>query len=481
MQRILSATRLITLAAIGCVILIVANIAWFTHRPDEALSAQVEALLAAEPTQHVDDQNNLALMIRGMDVPENQDPVAVSAAWLASHNRAFSNPTVTLRESPPMPEFAGQTLGDAVDELGYAEPCSNQHRPTDCLRYLRSNADAARDQMQQSAWVGARYERFLRMTGFRDDALPSVDMAFPVYSKLLNAQQRWHAERLLLAPEKGRGWLIAEYERESRTLRFWLKNASLLIDKIMASASLQYHYEFSNVGLASIHRLPSEQPIDGVHAHKVPDSWQTPLTDEERSLRSTVRFETFFIRHFLEQSSASFDSFVEQMSWDHDWLDDLPAFAQRWVHAGFRPNVHINAQTSYMLAVTREMEVPFEQLPVRYRALKQTPPAFENRQSYLESLIYGEIGRDDLYLEYPVRLAETDIVRRLALLADLAREENVSAEQMPAWLQQAPIKSPYPDREFEWSVTKKAIRFDGEAYRSVWRGDGFSMPVWVDR
>lgn len=82
--------------------------------------------------------------------------------------------------------------------------------------------------------------------------------------------------------------------------------------------------------------------------------------------------------------------------------------------------------------------------------------------------IYNPIGswmrdQDDgtSYVEYPMRVASLEGMRRAALLTVQLRSRSVPLQDVPGEMQRAELCDPYTGAAFEWNVDRRAVVFDG--------------------
>jgi hypothetical protein len=403
----------------------------------------------------------LAVVLYLIGVVVNWRDAEPSAAATRFANRYRDRPTVADQDNGfvALASFETLTIDPEQRDPGLRQfirdctPASSAGCPT-----AFESADAVFDR-----WTSAepelldRYQQLIAHAGWRE-AVP-VDLAAPLpsYARVMDGQRL-----LLLKANKlaGSGDYAGAQALLADDIRFWrmaLGSSDILISKMIATAALYRHFE---VGNEIVRRLPPARAPD-----ILPASWQTPLSNAERSMNRCLTGEWIFTSGVLrtvnsyELTRAESSAPVVEMSL-------LDRAKERLFAPFYQPQDTINRYAESYEEIGTLLNVPLEQ----YETLKERSSAHADKlrgAAWPLRSLYNLAGRfvaaafSSDFASYAVRVGDIEGVRRAALAAVTLRAANVPASGVPTALSSAQLRNPYNDRPFSWDEKDGAIVFRG--------------------
>jgi hypothetical protein len=283
----------------------------------------------------------------------------------------------------------------------------------------------------QSGGLFEPYRVLLSHAGWRRPQPFAMSDRLPAFAKIRAGQEALMLRAQALAD---RGDVAGVRELLGEDARFWrmvLESSDILIDKMIAVASLNRHFALGNLVLR---RLP---------AAPMPPEWAQEI---KPSMTRCLVGEWEFISGSLRKTYANEPGIYRPLFQPQDTSNKLAAMLARTAH---------------------ELDVPFSQYPQVLRGMRaQTNHAPEelgplaDLYNLIGSMITNVPDNYD-YGKYAARVADVEGVRRAVVLAATLRGRGVAADDVPAQLAASEIRNPYTNGPFAWDLKEKAIVFTG--------------------
>jgi hypothetical protein len=277
-----------------------------------------------------------------------------------------------------------------------------------------------------------QYQQLIAHTGWREAVPEHLSTPLPKYALVIDGQ------RVLLLKSKrlvaGGDYAGAQTLLTNDT-RFWrtmLESSDTLISKMIATAALYRHFELGN---EVVRHVPAAQVTN-----TLPASWQTPLSDAERSMTRCMTGEWIYM-------SAIVPDTVQEHT--------LMPFFQR--------QDTLNHYAEWHEQIGAMLNVPLKQ----YGALTERSSRHVSEETAWPLSPYNIIGRilftsgSTDYASYAVRVGDIEGVRRAALEAVTLRAAGVPASGVATALSNAQLRNPYNGQPFAWDEKEGAIVFRG--------------------
>lgn len=416
----------------------------FINRSDEAPSAtalEFEVITAGFPK--VDVSGNAFPYFVGINAPQGEDPLMQGHAWLEWSRLSLKE---QWEKDQPNGKFLSTQLSG--DETAYLKNLLDNCRTpsNDCLSKLNAPSDELQNELNSAQWILKRYERLFRYTTWHEPLADSY-LAIPTYidARTLNALYGLHAWQLI---RKGKHQqALNALDREAGFWRMVLVNSKTLIGKMVARTVLHSNLHWTNAVLLS---ASSESILN------VPETWQHPLSLQERDLKDTFANELQLAKVVLTQRDVSDDEIsVVDRAWNKL---EAPLF---------QPQATFNLLASRYDRISKALTVEDKKLPASVASFRQHTN--ETSKGGLFRL-YNPIGYTVFRInasmplvDYGLRIADLEGLRRMLLLAAKLRNEGVAAEAVSTRLNIASIRNPFTDEAFGWDDEKNAITFKGLA------------------
>ena len=425
---------LLLLAAVYGVVLLI-------NRHDETPSAdarRLEGLIEARPA--IDAADNAYVYLLGMSAAEGQDPIALGRQRQAYvENYPLSGGLAQVgpwpgKDRERVQSASAQEIGRACREDGAA-----------CLRILEQDPAAVEAWLSASKVELDRYRTLIGRTGWRESVPRSLAATLPNWTPALDGQRLW----LLSAWQRARaGDTESAFSALQDDLLFWrklLRESDLLITKMIATAAIRHHFAVGNVVMRELH-------AHGVT--EVPASWREPISPDERSLLRAVagewRFAEGAVALMVEEQRAA----TQTMSFDG---------AMAWLNKPmFQPQASLNLHAAQLIRIAESGQVPYPQL--RQSVESAAEPA---RIAWYRRL-YNPVGQiftsvaGPAYTHYPLRVADLEGLRRMALLAAELRTRTPAANapaQTAHNVGNASLRDPFSEQAFIWNAPAASLEF----------------------
>ena len=425
---------LLLLAAVYGVVLLI-------NRHDETPSAdarRLEQLIERRPAVAAND--NAYVYLLGMSAVDGQDPVV-----LGRERQAF------VEAYPVTANFANAGTWPGQDRKRL-QPTEVHRLRHDC----REDGAACRRALEQDpalveAWLSAsaveleRYRVLIGLSGWRESIPASFVAPLPNWSSALDGQRLW----LLSAWQRARqGETESVIPALQEDLLFWrkvLRESDLFITKMIAAAAIRQHFAMGNLVMRELH-------AQGVA--EVPASWREPISPEERSLLRASAGEWRYAHGEVALMAEAQRAATQTMSFDG---------AMAWLNKPlFQPQASLNLHAAQLIRIAESGQVPYPQLRQSVEAAAE--PA---RIAWYRRL-YNPVGQiftslaGPAYTYYPLRVADLEGLRRMALLAaDLrARTPAANAPTQTAHdVANASLRDPFSEQAFTWNAPAASLEF----------------------
>ncbi len=442
---------LVTLLLVALLYLILVAINW-NDRPPSAAALQFERIVAARPAAADDD--NALIYIQGFGAPTDGDPVELGArrmGWLATYNL-----DTNLETDPARNALSFRSEGSPlVAHLWNA--CGQESDRLQCVSVFESVA-----RVWQSSDLDAlalrRYEALLTRRAWRDIVPLDVGAPLPEYNNVMHAQ-RLYLLQLTQAAMQGRTDDVRD--GLSRDFAFWrhaLPSADTLIGQMIAVAALRQHFFFAGLALRS---MPAAQA-----AKAMPPDWTREFSQEERSMRRVLAAETASMKRTLTD--------VKRMAREASGPPggDVPTLGEKWLGRATDPLFQlqdtVNTRADRFMRLCEAFEVPLKQYAKAQQAWKKDDRKPGTSMYNPIGGIISTIDASSTYVQYVLRAASVEGMRRAALLTVQLHAGGIAPEAAGEAVANAELRDPYTDQPFEWNAGRRSVIFTApEAHQ--WR------------
>lgn len=399
---------------------------------DVDISPDARAWLEQERPK-VSAQHNLHHALVGFQVGEGLDPAREGArlaqqfnSKLAAHlSRGVDVPLGldSYWETPALSPTAGvDSLCDVVRER--------------CLETFAQQAERVADLGEQNNVLLERYDGMATLSHYRSTMTPDVRTPIPRFSAVLDIH-RLRLAMLCVAASAGQEDAFAALRRDLDFSRRMTEEADYLLVKM--------------VGLALVRQnlMTVAELIDVVDPNAVAPI--VPLSQAERSLRASFRTELALSANLsrqLHENPRALEKDVQMPRWLSPRL--------------FKPNHAINLSFELLrdLADTSELSAP--ELAAAWERLEHRQP-----DDYLSwtDYIRNPVGTILFQIAVPsgggmmARAHDVDGLITLVNLKLAVRKAAVSADDLPAFLQQTPHVDPYHHQPIRWDKERRLLSF----------------------
>lgn len=434
----ISVAALFGLAVVAYISLLYINRA---DEPPSATAMEFEAIIA--DFVGVNAPDNAFPYFVGINTPQGEDPLIQGHTWLEWSRLPLKE---QWEKDEPNGEFLSTQL--SCDETAYLKNLMDNCRTLskDCLSKLNASSDGLQNELNSAQWILKRYERLFRYTKWHEPPADSY-FAIPTYidARTLNTLYGLHAWQLVQNGKHQQA--LNALDREAHFWRMVLINSKTLIGKMVARAVLYSNLHWTNAVLRS---ASSEPTLN------VPEVWQRPLSLQERNFRETFANEWLLSKVIFTQQNI---------------MDDEISVAERiWNKLEaplLQPQATLNLLASNYERTSQALAVQDKQLPDSIKTLH-----LHNNEIGKNGLfrLYNPIGYTLFRInasmplvDYGLRIADLEGLRRILLLAEKLRSEGVEVRDVPNRLNNASIRNPFTDEAFGWDDEKNAITFRGLA------------------
>ena len=445
--KVLGWMLLATFLLVALLYLILVAINW-QDRPPSAAVLRFEQIVASRPPVAADD--NASVYILGFGAPTDADPVDVGTrrmAWLEAFNPG------TDRATDPLPiALSFQDEGSpAVSHLGNA--CGQDADRLQCASVFESMARAWQPN-DADALALRRYEALLTRRAWREVVPMDAAAPWPPFSNVTHAQRlyllrlgQWAAQGRV---DEVRAGLDADFA-------FWrtaVPSADSLIAQMIAVTALRQHFGYANVILRG---LPPEQAL-----RAVPADWRREVSTGERSMKRAMAGEMAFWKGVMVET--------RRMAVEGTALaEEGPTVIERWTgyltDPLFKMQDTMNRVADRRLRLCEDFEAPLNQYLRLRQAWDEAPNEYGHPQDF-NLTVYNPVGHMILriespftYVNYVMRTASVEGLRRAALLAVQLHAQSAASDAVDGLVANSDLRDPYTEKPFEWSAERRSVTF----------------------
>lgn len=436
MKKFLRISAWVLLAPLALAVLLYAAGAAVNWR-DQPPSAAAERMRSVFETRAaVPDANNAYFYILGFHSAPGVDPFSAGkkvADWIDEVNRdpeKFESP-------PPLPDYAFDSgYSESMRQLRLS--CPGRGPDRDCREaFINAGAEGL---SETGLLLLSRYRELLKHPQLREQVPLDLRVPLPAYSQILNAQRFFHVDLLRRVNTLGAAGVREQLHDD---LEFWRRvqmSSDILITKMIAVAALRNHFHFGNLVLRA---LPVREQAAGI-----PEGWRRELSPDELSMLRVMAGELRFAEHVLWQMDAGVESPMDRLT----HIFSRPYYQQQDT---------LNERAGDYLFLVERFAVPIARMEAVTRELK-------SQRSESSWSVYNFMGRTlneisgmESFVNYPMRVATLEGMRRAALLTAELRARGLAAEAVPGALATSEVRSPFDEATFEWSIEEGAVVYHG--------------------
>lgn len=419
-----------TLGAATLLYLVLLGINW-RDEPPSAAAIKLQTMYDARAK--VADVDNGFVYAMGMAERPDADPQA----------EGMRRVTLARQPTSSYEFYEGFNLARSAQLQAFINAC--KQATAACLSRLETDDEMLSEWLRSEAWLLQRYETLLTYTDWSATVPFRLNLALPLYSRLLDGQSLWLATAWQAAEKQD---AAAVRELLARDLRFWrrtLQSSDLVIDKMIAVAAINRHF---TLGSLVLRQLPA-----AAIATAVPPEWNAELSTAERSMARCFATEWAFGDTILKQMRGARNPETSFLS----WYLTMPLY---------QPQASSNKRANYIAELTDMLDTPY----LQFAATMSQARAAEQRLAESVRPIpgpYNFVGEGLFapesyeYSAYAARVSDIEGVRRAVVLASNLRSRGVTAEQMTRALAESDLRTPYSNAPFEWDATQSSIVFTG--------------------
>lgn len=421
-----------------------------TNALDERLSTQARAMLAPPPSRYPDDQN-LFVLLAGLDAPANESPLETGAANIAAYRRVVTQHVPVAGLSP---DEVGRTPKSA--RLTVKVDLSQWNMLTSSIweRSRQAHSDIA-------AWTSAnrvlldRYIALAASRGYEEEPLrSSLEIFYSVPQSLRALYLAGIAAAVQSGDDNARRAAIGSLAADVALWRRMLRGEGTLVSKMVATAYLHADLILF-ADMIEDRSVPVDEIKQGAAAVLEPwplDSWKIGDVFRTQYRRSSAE---------VTEASEVPQYFLYALSGSLDWM-------QRRATDFGRPLMKPNATRNLQLRILEPLIAAADGDPARYAQNARAYASWYDRLPSLSfpAILYNPIGKSLIWLggpgsiDYPLRVYDVAAFQRLVVLAFQLRAQSLTPADVPAFVAAHPDWSTHPVERtpFVWDAQAGEIR-----------------------
>jgi len=435
---------LVTVVVLLYLIAVVIN--WRDEPPSES-ARKFARVIAERPA--VSAADNAVAYAFGFSAPANENPVEVGArrmAWIESFTSETSTDSDPLRDGVDFVKDGSPAVASLKDVCGW---------DTD-RRACAVSFDVVANGLQPTRvdlLALERYEALLTRHAWRDVVPFDVRTPIPPYHRILHAQ-RLYMLRLMQQAAAGdtdavRRGLGADYAH----WRAAMPATTGLINQMIAVSALRNHFFYAQ-------RILRGLPKDKVAA-AIPEAWSRELSVQERSMLRVTAGELAFATLTL-RDVGNRNTWVD----GSDWPTQPTAFDRcvAWVSSPmFQLQATSNLYADSLRNFSEAFAVPIDRYEQAAEFLRAHPRKVAlSVYNFTGSVLYRSAGDSATqYIEYAIRVANVEALRRAALLTARLHSRGIAAGSEAAELAASEFRDPFTGASFGWDVARQSVTFAG--------------------
>jgi hypothetical protein len=456
LRRCLKALAWLALALLA---LAAALLAWVAaiNRHDEPLSDAAQAALRYAPPGDQALQGNGYLIVAGLDAPAEpgHDAAATELGrqWLAREAERWRWVEAHGDDNAAALPAAISLKRGALDLWPAALRCPTGH--TDCLDWYAAHRAEVTALLHSQQALMQRLAAAASAPRFSNDAPHYLLAEMPPYQRLRDGHALWLAQAALQWTAGQPQQALATVRQAARLRQRLAGSAGHLVEAMVALAT---HYrELRWLSQASA-RLPSPAPA------ALASDIEALLATPPPSLRPALEGEKQFMASVLHSIKGGKGA---------GWLiapDDAPAWwpllADQAAALAYLPRQTLNMTIDSLQQAQAMSELPAHQIEHAFASHGQRwQDAHACGLPWVRNMVGNCMAAITLpgYERYPLRVADIDGFRRLALAHHRARVQGVSPADMPGWLARTPqaLHDPYTQAPMQWDAATHSLVFEG--------------------
>ncbi|QYF95366.1 hypothetical protein KY495_09530 [Massilia sp. PAMC28688] len=436
-KRACAVTGLLALVGIGLYAAVNRN-----DRPPSLVVHRLEAAMHALGSAAPADNGYIHML--ALDVPPDRDVVAVGAgraAWLAQWTAKDA------REDSSFPDgLQAVSMEPAASYHALHQACRQLNRV--CQDALAMDMSKTTAWLASQQWLHARYGTMLGTTAWREVPLAGEQIPLPRFSPGFEGQRLHLLHAWLQAREGNAEQVKTLLERDLVFWRMMQLSAANLLTKMMGTAGIQQHFQAASM---IMHALPASQ-----RSRAIPRSWGVAFSPEERSMTLAMAGEYTLVKGGYAE--------IAQKAQAGPWWRVLP-----FKVGAFQMQDSLNRYAGHTVAIADTLAVDFPQMQAASERARMLVPA--TRDQGFATYLYNPLGKMLIevavetasFVNYGLRVADLEAMRRAALLAAHLRATNVARADMPASMQASALRNPYSGQPFVWDAEKERLMVGGLA------------------
>ncbi|MDD0841784.1 hypothetical protein [Pseudomonas sp. Gutcm_11s] len=408
----------------------------------------------------VADRNNAYLYLLGITASEGQSPIALGGKRIEWMAWAAQQPQTAELIEPQHPRWPDRSKELPLFVEPLIDACKSNNGQ--CLQRLSNNEQRVDEWLELEQLHLQRYLELIQLTSMYEPLPYNLHFSFPEYQHALGGQRLLLVNAWQLAR---RGDIQQARNLLQNDLLFWrmaLANSDLLISRMIASAAINQHFLWS---------IQLFQNQDGYAGLLPIDAWRAPMTESERSWDRTLSGEMIFVDGYLQQMKAR----------ELNWLanQDEDALIQRVVKVLTPPlllkQASLNRYAEFLLEQRDLLAVPYaemEEARERSMQLERSRTLAGFKPKYLRNLggvLLEMQASDQGFTNYYLRIADLEGLRRASLLLAEMRNQQVTPDQIPEYLQHNELQDPYREQPFGWDEKSGSLLFEGLSENGTYR------------
>jgi len=453
--KILGWLLLATFLLVVLIYLILVAINW-NDQPPSAAALRFEQIVTDRPA--VADDDNAATYIMGFSAPSDADPVVIGArrmAWLETFDGTAD------RGKDPLPDGPNFRSEGSPLVMHLKDACAQDADRAQCGSVFEFIVRAWQPS-DLDALALRRYEALLTRRAWRDVVPVDVAAPLPGYADVMHAQRLY---LLRLAQWAAQGRMDEVREGLAADFVFWrtaVPAADHLIAQMIAVAALRQHFSLSNLIMRG---LTAEQVT-----RAMPAEWSREFAASDRSMLRVMAGEAAFFQATMA------DTQHQVLGGNPLEVEQEPSLVSRWVDQlsdpMFKLQATVNARAAIYLRLCEAFSVPMDQYPDVQRSWSR---GFTRPERSLYNPVGGMVlsaGDASNYVQYALRVASVEGVRRAALLAVQLHAQSAAAGSVDGLVANSDLHDPYTGKPFEWNIERRSVVFTApEDHR--WRRSEF--------
>ena len=435
---------------------------------DAPLSDDARAVLDAEPAKELPGISNGYPIIAGLDAPLEGDPVDAAShlgkqrlqreierkQWF--DQRGF-NADATKAPPPVEPPSSVKATQILPDDLR----CKTQGSTSpNCHEWHVQHATQLQPLIAAQQPMLQRLAAAADAPQFKSESPVYFWHLLPPYQVLMRTHELQLARSSLLWHSGQQEQALREAMRGGRIAHGLGDGTTQLVSSMIALA-MQYRTQRWLADLMATGappQSPKVRELTKAMMQTPPPSLHSGLVGEAQFQARTMQLVGNDKR---EWKSILNEATPERPAW-------RAALESAWVHMTWLPNESLNQQVKWWQIYLPTTLVPAHEYDAALKAFEQQETDLRAQRSRWFGVrnfagnVLADIGKPN-FSTYIQRRFDVDAHRRMVMLMLQAKEQQISDENMPAWLAQSPenLRNPYTLEPMQWDAATRSLVFEG--------------------